>query len=182
MKRIIGATSLIIVLSAIFFCHVVSAASFKEAVSQAMANLAVSKNDAALLMLTDAPYVKADGGCALPYLDQAQELTGCTVGKGNLLFFQRPQAHPLRLMLYKKKSGQAVIISRVEQTWMSETLNLSAQNISTPEFWEKAKTLQAGNDMFTLAAIANVWAKDGPYDFLKSAELIFPLRDCRTGL
>jgi formylmethanofuran dehydrogenase subunit E-like metal-binding protein len=30
---------------------------------------------------------------------------------------------------------------------------------------------QAGQDLFTLAAIANVWAKDGPYDFLKSAEL-----------
>lgn len=149
-----------------------SAASFQEEVSQAMETLAVSKGDTGLLMLTNAPYVKIDNQCALSYLDQAQELTGCTVGKGNLLFFQRPQAHPLRLMLFKKTNGDAVIISRAEQAWASEPLNLSAAIISALSFWKTAKEdFKAGADMFTLAAMANVWAKDGPYDFLKSAEL-----------
>lgn len=80
----------------------VSAATFTDTVSRAMNTLSITKNAPDLLMITDAPYVKVDGACALPYLDQAQALTGCTVGKGNLLFFQRPQTHPLRLMLFKK--------------------------------------------------------------------------------
>ena len=148
-----------------------SAATFTDTVSRAMSNLSVTKNDPGLLVMTDAPYVKVDGACALPYLEKAQALTGCMVGKGNLLFFQRPQVHPLRLMLFKKHSGDAVVISRVGQTWLSEALNLDAKAISDSGFWEKVKAMEAGKDMFTLATIANVWAKDAPYDFLKSAEL-----------
>jgi len=122
-------------------------------------------------MMTNAPYVRIMGQCALPYLDQAQELTGCRVGKGTLLFFQRPQAHPLRLMLFKKTGGDAVIISQEGETWLSETLNLSAAAISAPVFWKTVpQEFKAGADMSTLAVIANVWAKGGPYDFLKSAE------------
>ena len=153
------------------FGDMVSADPFADAVSRAMHSLAVSKDDPELLMMTDATYLKIDAADALPYLGQARALTGCTVGKGNLLFFQRPQAHPLRLMLYVKKSGQPVIISRVGTTWVSETLDLSGKTITTPDFWEKAKVLEAGKDMFSLAAIANVWAHNRPYDFLKSAEL-----------
>jgi formylmethanofuran dehydrogenase subunit E-like metal-binding protein len=149
----------------------VFAASFTDTVSRAMTTLALTKNDPGLLMMTDAPYAKVNGACALPYLAEAQALTGCTVGKGNLLFFQRPQTHPLRLMLFKKKSGDAVIISRVGQTWLAETLNLGEETISAPEFWEKAKAFNAEKDIFSLATIANVWAKNGPYDFLKCAEL-----------
>jgi formylmethanofuran dehydrogenase subunit E-like metal-binding protein len=149
----------------------VSAATLTGAVSRAMNSLSVTKNAPGLLLLTDATYVKVEGACALPYLNQAQELTGCTVGKGNLLFFQRPQAHPLRLMLYRKDSGNAVVVSRVGQTWLSEALSLDAKTISTPEFWKKAKAFNAGKDLFSLAIIANTWAKNGPYDFLKSAEL-----------
>ena len=171
MKKKFKASLISVFLFSYALCGAVSAATFTDTVSQAMNTLAVSKEDPELLMMTDAPYVKVDNACALPYLDQAQQLTGCTVGKGNLLFFQRPQAHPLRLMLFQKKSGRAVVISRVGQNWLSETLDLRAATISTPAFWEKAKTFEAGKDMFSLAAIANVWARNAPYDFLKSAEL-----------
>jgi formylmethanofuran dehydrogenase subunit E-like metal-binding protein len=150
---------------------VAQAATFETLLSGAMTTLSVARDDAGLLVMTNAPYVSVDGACALPYLDGTQKATGCTVGRGNLLFFQRPQSHPLRLMLFKKSSGDAVIISRDNQGWSSETLNLSARNISDPSFWEKSKTFKAGRDLFSLAAMANVWAKGGPYDFLKSAEL-----------
>jgi formylmethanofuran dehydrogenase subunit E-like metal-binding protein len=52
-----------------------------------------------------------------------------------------------------------------------DRLNMGPEAISSPVFWEKTKEMNAGRDIFTLAALANVWAKDGPYDFLKSAEL-----------
>ena len=171
MKNKSGVVLIFVFLLSLSICGGVSAATITDAVSRAMNTLTVTKDAPGLLLVTDAPYVRVDGACALPYLDQAQKLTGCTVGKGNLLFFQRPLTHPLRLMLYKKDSGNAVVISRIGQTWLSETLNLGAKTISTLEFWEKAKAFKAGKDLFSLATIANVWAEDGPYDFLKSAEL-----------
>jgi formylmethanofuran dehydrogenase subunit E-like metal-binding protein len=153
------------------FCSNLSALTLKDNVSQAMEKLLLSKGDLNMLLMTNAPYVKVDEKNALPYLNQVQELTGCTVGKGNLLFFQRPQSHPLRLMLFKKHNGDSIIISRVGQAWQSEFLNISADTIALPAFWENIKRYKAAKDMFTLAAIANVWAQGGPYDFLKSAEL-----------
>jgi hypothetical protein len=78
----------------IFFHGIASADTFESAVSQAMQTLKVSKGDPGLLILTDAPYVKVDGACALPRLAQAQEKTGCTVGKGNLLFFSGRRPTP----------------------------------------------------------------------------------------
>jgi len=152
-------------------CSTAYALGFPETVSGAMKTLAVSKEDPGLLLMTNAPYVRIGSQGALPYLDQAQELTGCRVGRGNLLFFQRPQAHPLRLMLFKKAGGDAVIISQEGESWLSETLNLSETAISAPSFWKTVpQKFKAGADMSTLAVIANVWAKGGPYDFLKSAE------------
>lgn len=146
-------------------------ATFDKNLSQAVQTLKIKKGDRNLLLLTDAPYVKLDGRNALSYLDAAQEKTGCTVGKGNLLFFQRSQSHPLRFLLMRKSDGSAVVISREGNNWVSEKINLGSAVISTPAFWEQAKAFKAGEDMFTLAAIAAVWAHGGPYDFLKSAEL-----------
>ena len=99
MKNRSGASLLFVFLLSLSFCGAVSAATITDAVSRAMNTLSVTKDAPGLLMVTDAPYVRVDDACALPHLDQAQKLTGCTVGKGNLLFFQRPQTHPLRLML-----------------------------------------------------------------------------------
>ncbi len=145
--------------------------TFDTLVSQAMQTLGTEKDDTNLLILTNAPYVKENGANSLGWLNQAQQFTGCTVGKGNLLFFQRPQSNPMRLMLFSKKDGHAVIVSRENGKWENDDLDLGADTISKATFWEKAGDFHAGRDMFTLAAMANVWAKGGPYDFLKCAEL-----------
>lgn len=171
MKHTFKVSLNVIFLFVIVCLGTASAAALDTSVAKAMKDISASADDGNLLMMTNAPYVMVDGACALPHLDKAQALTGCTVGKGNLLFFQRPQNHPLRFMLFQKISGQAVIISKTKDAWQSETLDLSPAAISSPAFWEGAQKYAAGGDMFTLAAMANVWAKDGPYDFLKSAEL-----------
>lgn len=60
-----------------------------------MKTLDVTKADPDLLLMTNAPYVKVDGACALPHLEQAQALTGCAVGKANQLFFpEAPEPPP----------------------------------------------------------------------------------------
>ncbi len=66
-----------------FWAASVFASPFETAVTKAMQTLSVTKGDPRLLLLTDAPYVTLDGQNALPYLGQAQELNGCTVGRGN---------------------------------------------------------------------------------------------------
>jgi len=166
-------SSLVLTAGLMVFCWAASgiASPFETAVTKAMQDLSVTKGDPQLLLLTDAPYVTLDGQNPLPYLAGAQDLTGCIVGRGTLLFFQRPQSHPLRFMLFHKTSGDAVIISRTGETWSAQTLNMGAEAIARPAFWERTGDHQAGQDLFTLAALANVWAQDGPYDFLKSAEL-----------
>jgi formylmethanofuran dehydrogenase subunit E-like metal-binding protein len=155
----------------LILCEAVSATTIGQETSQAMEALNLSKGSDNLLVLTNAPYVKVNGTCALPFLGQVQDVTGCSVGKGNLLFFQRSQNHPLRMMLFKKSTGDAVIISLKDRKPITEKLNLSARTISEPTFWKSTGALNAGKDMFTLAIIANMWAKGAPYDFLKSAEL-----------
>ncbi len=151
---------------------VAMAQTFPEAVFAAMTELSLKKADNDMLMMTNIPYIKVAGKTALPFLEKAQEITGCTVGKGNLLFFQRPQSHPLRLMLFGKSSGDAVIISLSDGVLETEKLNISPDTILNASFWETAKeNYKIGMDMFTLAAIANAWAKGAPYDFLKCTEL-----------
>ncbi|WP_022666157.1 FmdE family protein [Desulfospira joergensenii] len=170
-KRLKWAWFTAVLISLMCGTHAFSA-GIPELVSGAMKTLDVSKGDPDLLVLTNAPYVKINGQSALSFLDQAQGLTGCTVGKGNLLFFQRAQNRPMRLMLFKRSDGNAVIISRTADSWLKEALSLSEAAISSPSFWKTVKEdFKAGSDIFTLAAMANVWANQGPYDFLKSAEL-----------
>lgn len=146
-------------------------ADFTALVQESLASLALPKGDRNLLLLTNAPYVRVNGEIALDLLDTAQEASGCKVGKGNLLFFQRPQDHPPRLLFMSRLDGKTVILSFEGGRWLSETVFLDRATIETSSFWEKAKALKAGKDIATLAAIAAVWANDGPYDFLKSAEL-----------
>ena len=172
MNKQLKATWVAVILLSLMCCTHVFSEEMPEMVSKAMENLKILKGDPDLLVLTNAPYVKINGQSALPFLDQAQGLTGCSVGKGNLLFYQRAQNRPMRLMLFKRSDGNAVIISRISDFWVNETLNISETSISSPSFWENVKKdFKCGSDMFTLAAMANVWANHGPYDFLKSAEL-----------
>lgn len=140
-------------------------------ISQAMSDLKAAKNDDGLLVLTNAPYHKNSGENSLSALARVQDATGTAVGKGNLLFFQRPQTHALRILLFNKSDRRAVAISRTDE-WVAESLNLDADTVQDAGFWKTAKEkYAAGKDMFTLATLATAWAEGAPYDFLKAAEL-----------
>jgi formylmethanofuran dehydrogenase subunit E-like metal-binding protein len=141
-------------------------------IEKAMTGLNVTKADQSFLVLTNATSVMTDGKSSLPILEQIQETTGAMVGKGNLLFFQRPQNAPLRIMLFKKSDRNAVIISADNAKWAVDTLDFALKTVSDPNFWKDAKDkYAAGKDLFTLATLGNAWAEGAPYDFLKSAEL-----------
>lgn len=173
MPRVVNYLLLILLMQTVVFSTASTAAvvTFEKIVLLAMHNLKISRDDSDLLVITNAPYVIEKGTNALPWLDQAQEATGCMVGKGNLLFFQRPQNFPFCLMLFSRKTSDSIIISHVNDEWRTDTLNIKPSVISEREFWEKTYTFQANKDMFTLAILANVRAKGAPNDFLKTAEL-----------
>lgn len=170
MKRVlsfIGCIALVLLL-----VPQVHAKDFGGPLSRAMETLKAAKGDPQILVLTNAPYVRQKNLDSMALLGQAQEITGAMVGRGNLLFFQRPQNHPFCLMLFKKSSGQAVIISQDGAGWAEDTLDLGPDHISDPAFWKSVKTTyKAGRDMFTLAGMSTAWAQGAPYDFLKAAEL-----------
>ncbi|WP_020587245.1 FmdE family protein [Desulfobacter curvatus] len=146
--------------------------SITPVIEKAMTTLQVIQADRNFLVLTNATAVMTDGKSSLPILEQVQEATGAIVGKGNLLFFQRAQDAPLRIMLFKKSDRSAVIISADNSKWAVDTLDFAPKTVSDPNFWKDAKDkYAAGKDLFTLATLANAWAEGAPYDFLKSAEL-----------
>ena len=64
-----------------------------------------------------------------------------------------------------------MILTMEGSSTVSESVALGPQAIADPAFWKRTGELKAGKDMFTLAAIANAWAKGAPSDFLKCAEL-----------
>jgi len=141
-------------------------------IEKAMTTLKVTQADPNFLVLTNATSVMTDGKSSLSILAQVQNATGAMVGKGNLLFFQRPHNAPLRIMLLKKSDRNAVIISADNAKWAVDTLDFTIKTVSDPNFWTAAKDkYAAGKDLFTLATLANAWAEGAPYDFLKSAEL-----------
>jgi len=141
-------------------------------IEKAMTTLKVTKADSNFLVLTNATSVITDGKSSLPILKQVQEATGAMVGKGNLLFFQRAQNAPLRIMLFKKSDRNAVIISANQSKWTVDILDFTLKSISNPDFWKDAMDkYAAGRDLFSLATLGNAWAEEAPYDFLKSAEL-----------
>ncbi|MGD9161297.1 MAG: FmdE family protein [Desulfobacteraceae bacterium] len=148
-----------------------TSATINNEVKQAMNSLNLSQNDDNLLVVTNAPYIKVNNASALPYLKIVQDITGCSVGKGNLLFFQRPQDSPLRMMLFGKTTGDAVIISLKDGRPVTDKVNLNSNIVSKPTFPKDFNSLYASKDLSSLALIASMWANDAPYDFVKSAEL-----------
>lgn len=162
---------LIVFSSLMMLGNIAWAGELEEAITAAMQDVGRQHGDDMLLVLTDAPYVKIEGASALHLLERVQNITGCAVGNGNLLFYQRPQNHTLRFMLMNKSDGKSVILSREKRSWISEPVKLDRQTLSSQKFWDESKNLSAAGDIFALAGIGGAWAMDAPYDFLKVAEL-----------
>jgi len=74
------------------------AADVKGLIKGSMQDLKIEKGSPNLLALTDATYVKVNGKTSEGYVDMIREVTGCSIGKGNLLFFHRPIAYRLALL------------------------------------------------------------------------------------
>ncbi|MEA2062402.1 MAG: FmdE family protein, partial [Gemmatimonadota bacterium] len=146
------------------------AADMKTLLNGAMESLGEVKGSPGLCVLTDANYVNLNGKSAVGYVDLIQEVTGCSVGRGNLLFFQRKQSHPLIIALLKKDTRDCVVIRHDGREAGSVKVNIHPDSVAAPGAWERVSE-SLGSDAFALVNIGDAWAGGAPYDFLKCAEL-----------
>jgi len=165
------AMKILIVAIALFLVLVenVHAANIREAIRKGLKDLNAKKGDTHLCAMTDATYVRVNGKTSEHYVDLIQEETGCTVGKGNLLFFHRHMNHPLKIAIFRKDTKECVVIGYNGQQTQTKKYNISLEACSEPGFWKKVGPPLAP-DAFTIATFAHAWALGAPQDFLKCAE------------
>lgn len=138
-------------------------------IRQAMGELGVEKGAPQLCALTNAPYVALNGESCPEVVDTLQDLTGCSVGRKNLLFFQRPVNHPLLVALHREDNGETVVIRHDGDSAETLRFNMKGDTAAEPAtFGEIQKKLKG--DAFTVVTLLTAHAKGAPYDFLKCSE------------
>ncbi|MDY6836378.1 MAG: FmdE family protein [Thermodesulfobacteriota bacterium] len=154
-------------------CLVVSsnvhAANVRDAIKKGLKELKADKGSTELCAITDATYVRVNGKTSEAYVDVIQEETGCSVGKGNLLFFHRATCHPLKIALFRKENKQCFVIDCDGDKVQTQQYDLGLEVTSKPGFWKEVGGPLAP-DAFTVGTIAHAWASGAPQDLLKCAE------------
>ncbi|MDY6989318.1 MAG: FmdE family protein [Thermodesulfobacteriota bacterium] len=141
----------------------------RGAVREGLKELKADKGSAELCAITDATYVRVNGKTSEAYVDVIQEETGCSVGKGNLLFFHRTTGHPLKVALFCKDIKQCFVISYNGDQVQTQRYDLGLEVASKPGFWKDVDGPLAP-DAFTVGSMAHAWASGAPQDLLKCAE------------
>ena len=145
-------------------------ADVKGLIQQGLKDLGVKKGDPRICALTDATYVKLNGKTTEEYVDLIQEITGCSIGRGNLLFFHRPITYPLKIALFRKDTKECVLITYDGKETKKIKVNIDGQKATAPGHWRKIEGAIGAADAFSIVTIANSWALGAPFDFLKCCE------------
>ncbi len=168
MKRLVGIVVLMMLMCC--FAQGLWAADMTNLITEGVKELGVEKGSPDLLALTNATYVKVNGETTEGIVDVIGDITGCSMGKKNLLLYHRPVNSPLKVVLFVKNSGgNAVIITDNGQQAGKISLKMGIDQALTPDGWKTIQQ-QLGPDTFTLVSITDAWAKNAPYDFLKCCE------------
>jgi formylmethanofuran dehydrogenase subunit E-like metal-binding protein len=167
MKRFIQIVMLIVLIGC--FAHGLWAADTTSLIKEGVKDLKIEKGSPAFLALTNATYVKVNGRTTEGYVDMIREATGCSIGKGNLLFFHRSVTNPLKIVLFEKDSGDAVVITYDGEKSEKINIRMGSDEATNPDGWKRIQE-KIGVDAFSLVGIADAWAKGAPFDFLKCCE------------
>jgi len=157
------------VIFAFAFVATANALDIRKDLRKGLNALNAKKGNPALCIVTDATYVRVNGKTSEPYVDLIQEETGCTVGQANLLFFHRPMDYPLKVAMFRRDSGECVVVAYNGKHKESKKYNIGLKAVAKPEFWIELSP-PLGPDTFTVVSLAHAWAAGAPYDLLKSAE------------
>ncbi|MCL6446602.1 MAG: hypothetical protein K6U04_00385 [Armatimonadetes bacterium] len=158
-----------------------------KAASIAMEQLSFTKGDENVLAMTNAGYAIINGQTTEKCIDGVTAVSGCTVGKGNLLLIHRSKEKPLWFAFFKKDTKELVYLqvnNAVAGKPLTEINKLTDKEIfvkitkesiglndllNNPGQWEeKVKNKVFEGNEFSLIGIANVWAHPKcTYDFLQ---------------
>jgi formylmethanofuran dehydrogenase subunit E-like metal-binding protein len=141
-----------------------------EFLKGAVETLGAEKGSENLCVLTNATYVKLNGRTTEAYVDLIGRETGCSIGKGNLLFFQRPAQDAFIVAVFNRETEVCVVMRTDGQRGKSVRIQMQGEVISKPEFWQQARGDLNHTDVFGLVTILSAWSLKAPHDFLKCAE------------
>lgn len=137
--------------------------------TKAVADLKIDKKSQKVCTLTNAPYVTLNGKDIPEVVDDIQGLTGCSIGKGNLLFFQRPRNHSLLIALSREDTGQSVAIRHDGKTGEAFHFNIKGdQAIDAANFASIRENIKG--DTFSIVSLFSAHAKGASYEFMKCCE------------
>ncbi len=145
---------------------------FGAQVAEGMRRINAAKGDSSLLVITDASYVMHEGRTSEPWIDIISDVTGCSMGSGNLLMVHRPITYHLFAALYNKTTGACVMVAaNGSSISVSDTVSLDISTLNDETVWADIQAALGGSEAFSITGIANQWAAGAPFDFLKCAEL-----------
>jgi formylmethanofuran dehydrogenase subunit E-like metal-binding protein len=147
----------------------VDAGDVRSAIRDGLKALDARKGLKGLCVLTDATYVRVAGRTSEPLIDVIQEETGCTVGRGNLLFFHRPTNYPLKIAMFLRDTEQCVVVSCDGKRIEWKKYDLGRKAVAKPSFWT-TEDAPLAPDTFTIVSLAKAWVAGAPHDLLKCAE------------
>ncbi|OPY54611.1 MAG: FmdE, Molybdenum formylmethanofuran dehydrogenase operon [Methanosaeta sp. PtaU1.Bin112] len=158
-----------------------------KAAKAAMQDLKVEKGDANLLILTSAGHAIVDGETSQGAIKGLMNESGNCIGDGNLFQVLRPHWKPVWFFFFDKATGEAVYLQA-----NSKSLNGSLEDfkaLSDDKVFSKISKANVdidylrnhtdegnatfngkafGGNEFSLAGIANVWARGGSFDFIQA--------------
>jgi len=156
----------------------------------AMEQLSFTKGGDNVLAMTDAGYAMINRQTTEKCIDGITALSGCTVGKGNLLLIHRSKEQPLWFAFFRKDTKEIVYL-QVKESVVGKSIsdlntlsggeifsNITKTNISlddlvnNPDQWnENANNKIFGGNEFSLIGISNIWSDPRcTYDFLQAMQ------------
>lgn len=141
----------------------------REALSKALAEMGVPKEDKNLLILTNAGYGQIGPQTTEAFLDVAQDVTGCSPGRRSLLAIHTSIQEPFWCALYRKGTGKLVFFKWTGKGFENQSIDAPPEKILTPEGWKAASSGLIGQRLFSVASISVTWAVEPPWSLLLAA-------------
>ncbi len=141
----------------------------REALTRAMAEVAVPQGDLRLLVLTNAGFGRVRSHTTEAFFDLVWKETGCTLGTRSLLPVHTSVQESLWCSIYRKDTGKLLFLKWQGDGFGQQMINANPNEILTPETWKEAGSGLIGKNLFSVVSISLTWAVNPPWPLLLSA-------------
>ncbi len=140
-------------------------------IQDAMKVLALEKGGEDLGVLTNARYVTLSDKTTEHYITDIENLTGASMGKGNLLFFNERPKDSLLIIVAHRSKMQCVVIRFDGTQGETKFLSLKDSDLRDSDFFWNATLGASGKETFNIVSIISAWFAGAPYEFMHCVEL-----------